>query len=75
MKDLGKKKLLIITGGIIGLVVLIIIILLIYNAIFGKTSYKDIENRVLKAAKEYYSENENLLPKDETEEEQQRMLL
>ena len=68
MKDLGKKKLFIITGGIIGLVVLIVIILLIYNAIFGKTSYKDIENKLLKAAKEYYTDNASLLPKDETEE-------
>lgn len=68
MKDLGKKKLFIITGGIIGIVILIIIILLVYNAIFGKTSYKDIENKVLSAAKKYYSDNSSLLPKDETEE-------
>lgn len=68
MKDLGKKKLLIIAGGIIGLVVLIIIILLIYNAIFGKTSYKDIENKVLRAAKEYYGAHSELLPKNENEQ-------
>lgn len=68
MKDLGKKKLFIIMGGIIGLVILIIIILLIYNAIFGKITYETIENKVLNAAKKYYSENESLLPKDDTEE-------
>lgn len=68
MKDLGKKKLLLIMGGMIGLVILIIVILLIYNAIFGKTSYKDIENKLLKAAEKYYSENEGLLPKSELEE-------
>lgn len=68
MKDLGKKKLLIIMGGIIGLVILITIILLIYNAIFGKTSYKDIENKLVKAAKSYYSENSSLLPKSDNEE-------
>lgn len=68
MKDLGKKKLLIIMGGIIGLVILIIIILLIYNAIFGKTSYKNIEDTVLKAAQKYYSDNSSLLPKSENEE-------
>lgn len=68
MKDLGKKKLIMIAGGIVALVVLIVIILLIYNAIFGKTSYKDIENKVLNAAKEYYSDNASLLPKDESEE-------
>jgi hypothetical protein len=68
MKDLGKKKLLIIAGGLVGLVILIVIILLIYNAIFGKTSYKDIENKVLAAAKEYYSEHTELLPQNENEE-------
>ena len=68
MKDLGKKKLLMITAGIIAFVILIIIILLIYNAIFGKTTYKDIENKVLNAAKEYYKEHSELLPKNENEE-------
>ena len=68
MKDLGKKKLLIIMGGIIGVVILIIIILLIYNAIFGKTSYKSIENTVLKSAEKYYKDNSSLLPKSENEE-------
>ena len=61
MKNLGKKKLLIIMGGIVGIVILIIIILLVYNAIFGKTSYADIENQVLNAAKEYYSYNSSLI--------------
>lgn len=68
MKDLGKKKLLIIMGGIIGLVILITIILLIYNAVFGKTSYKDIENMILKATEKYYKDNSSLLPKSENEE-------
>ena len=57
MKDLGKKKLLWIAGGIVALVVLIIIILLIYNAIFGGTSYEDIENKLVDAAENYYSVN------------------
>lgn len=68
MKDLGKKKLLVIMGGMMALVILIIIILLVYNAIFGRTSYKDIENKLLNAAKKYYSENTGLLPKNELEE-------
>ena len=68
MKNMGKKKLLMITGGILGLLVLITIILLIYNAVFGKTSYKDIENKVLKAAQKYYSDNQSLLPQNEQEE-------
>ena len=68
MKNLGKKKLMIMTIGIIVVALIIVIILLIYNAIFGKTSYKDIENKVLNAAKEYYSEHSELLPKNENEE-------
>lgn len=68
MKDLGKNRLLMIMGGTIFLVVLIVIILLIYNAIFGRMNYKDIENKVLNAAKKYYSENSSLLPKNELEE-------
>lgn len=68
MKNLGKKKLLIIAGGIIAFVILIVIILLIYNAIFGKITYKDIENKILNASKEYYKEHSELLPKNENEE-------
>lgn len=68
MKQLGKKKLLWIAGGIIALVVLIVVILLIYNAIFGGTSYENIENKLVDAAKEYYSENKELLPKNENEQ-------
>lgn len=68
MKDLGKKKLLMIAAGIIAFVILIIIILLIYNAVFVKTSYKDIENKVVKAAQKYYGDHKELLPKNETEE-------
>ena len=51
MKNLGKKKLIMISCGCVVVVLLIIIILLIYNSIFGKTSYKSIENKVLNAAK------------------------
>lgn len=68
MKDLGKKKLLMIACGIIGLVVAIVAILLIYNAIFAKTTYSGIENKVLNAAKKYYSKNEAMLPKNESEQ-------
>ena len=62
MKDLGKKKLLMIAAGIIGLVVLIIIILLVFHAVTNKkTSYKDIENKVVEAAKKYYGDNQSLV--------------
>lgn len=68
MKDLGKKKLIIIGAGIIGVVILIVIILLIYNAIFGKITYESIENKVLAAAKEYYGDHTELLPRNANEE-------
>lgn len=68
MKDLGKKKLLIITGGLIGIVILIIIILLVYNALFVKTGYKDIETKLVNAAKNYYADNSSILPKNDNEE-------
>lgn len=67
MKDLGKKKLLIISVGIVALVILTVIILLVYNAFFRKNSYEDIENKVLVAAKKYYSDNQELLPKNANE--------
>lgn len=68
MKNLGKKKLIMISCGCVVVVLLIIIILLIYNSIFGKTSYKSIENKVLNAAKAYYSDHTELLPKDGNEQ-------
>jgi len=64
MKDLGKKKLLMIFAGIIVLAILIIIILLVYNAFFGKYSYEEIENKVLVAAQDYYGDHKDLLPKN-----------
>lgn len=68
MKNLGKNKLLTILAGITILIIVIIIILLIYHTIFGKTSYRDIENELVNAAKKYYSDNNSLLPKNEMEE-------
>lgn len=72
MKDLinnvGKKKLLMIIGGVVGLIILIIAILLIYNTFFKKNSYSTVEDKVLAAAKEYYKDNSNLLPKNINDE-------
>jgi len=70
MKNLGKKKLLTISLGIVGLLALIIVILLIFHAITGgrKLTYKEIENKVLVAAKKYYGDNKNLLPQNESEQ-------
>lgn len=63
INDFGKKKLLIIAGAIVGLIILIIVVLLLINS-FKKNTYQDVENKVLEAAKKYYSDNEKLLPKD-----------
>lgn len=69
LKDIGKKKLIIIAGAIVGFIFLLIIALLIFHAVNNrKTGYKDIENKLLSAAKDYYSENENLLPQSESEQ-------
>lgn len=69
MRESEKKKLLKIAIGIIALVVLIVVVLLIFHAITGnKSSYKDIENKVLKAAQKYYKDNTNLLPQNESEQ-------
>lgn len=68
MRDSGKKKILMIFAGVIVLAILIIIVLLIYNAIFGKNSYEDVENKVVTAAEKYYNEHSELLPKNENEQ-------
>jgi len=69
LKNLDKKKIMIIAGAFVGIIVLIIIILLIFHALKGnKTSYHQMENKVLNAAKEYYKDNKNLLPQSENEQ-------
>ena len=70
MENSGKKKLLMMGAIIIGLVVFIVIVLLIYHAISGnkKLSYKEIENKVIAAAKKYYGDNEKALPKEDGEQ-------
>ena len=68
LNHLGKKKLIMIFGGVIGIVIFLILVLLGYNAIFGKSTFQKVENKVVEAAKKYYSEHEELLPKNENEE-------
>lgn len=69
MKDSGKKKLLMIAIGIVVFVIVIMLILLLVHALNSKkTTYKDIENKVLTAAKNYYKDNETLLPKKDSEQ-------
>ena len=67
MKDIisriGSRNL--IKMGIISIVVIICIVgfSLIYYNFFYRKSYKEIEDIMVEAAKQYYSENENRLPK------------
>ena len=69
LKEMDKGKLVKIALGAVGAIVLIIVILLIFHAITAKKSgYSDVENKLLNAAKNYYKENENLLPKSGIEE-------
>jgi len=67
IKDLGKKRLLIILGALVGVFILITIILLLYNA-FKTNSYASVEEKILNAAKEYYNDNSKLLPKNINDE-------
>ena len=69
VNDIGKKKLIVIAGAFVGFIVLIIVILLIIHAVSGKSmSYKQIENKLLNAAKSYYEKNKDLLPQKDGEE-------
>ena len=67
IKDLGKKRLLIILGALVGVFILITIILLLYNA-FKTNSYASVEEKILNAAKAYYNDNSKLLPKNVNDE-------
>ena len=68
INDIGKKKLLIIIGAFVGFIFFIIIILLLIHALNNKNlTYKDIENKLSVAAKDYYSENSDLLPQNDGE--------
>lgn len=51
---------------ILGFTVLVIVILIIINACSNRSgSYEDIENDMVEAAKEYYSNRKNRLPKED----------
>ena len=58
------KKLIYIGAGIVAFIILVVIILLVYHSINKKTSYDNVENELVNAAKKYYSDHEELLPKD-----------
>ena len=68
INSIGKKKLIMIFGGIVGVVVLIIVCLLLYNAFFVSNTYSSVESKIVNAAKEYYGKHQNLLPKSPNDE-------
>lgn len=63
------KKMMFIMLGVIGIIVLIIIIALVVGKIMNSSlSYADIENKMSAAAKSYYSNRNNELPLNDSEE-------
>ena len=69
IKDIGKKKIIVIFGAFIGIIVLIIIMLLVFHSMNNKSlTYKDIEGKLLTAAKKYYNSNKDLLPQVDGQE-------
>ena len=69
--DEKAKKMLIYLGAVVGIIVLIIVVILIVNAVKGVSlSYSEIEDKMVSAAREYYSLRPDALPlndKDEVE--------
>lgn len=71
MKELDEKakKMLLLFGGTIGLIIIIIVISLIVGALKNSSlEYSEIEDKMVSAAKDYYSKREDALPINETEE-------
>ncbi len=72
MKDKLKsidKKYLMMFGVVGGFFIFVVLLIIVFSLISGGSlSYSKIENRMVKAAKEYYEENKELLPKEDGEE-------
>ncbi len=64
LKDLGTKKLLIMGGILLVVLVLLFGGALLYNRLFYKRSYSEVESIMLDASKKYMSVHEDSLPKD-----------
>lgn len=62
LKDIGTKKILIVSGIIVGVIVFIIIALKLFNSMFAGTSYSKIESTMVSAARKYYEKNPKMLP-------------
>lgn len=64
---MDRKKLIYIMGGITGGIILLIVIIFIVIGTSNKTlSYDKIEDRLRNATENYLSDNENMLPKEES---------
>lgn len=60
---MNKKKMIIILSSVVGVVLLVVIFLVVYNLIANSNqSYSQLETTLEKAARNYYKENEALLP-------------
>lgn len=71
MKSLDEKakKMLLLFGGVIVLIVIIVIISLIVGSLRNKSlEYSEIEDKMVSAAKDYYSKKQDALPLNENEE-------
>lgn len=71
MKSLDEraKKMLLLFGGVIVLIVIIVIISLIVGSLRNKSlEYSEIEDKMVSAAKDYYSKKQDALPFNENEE-------
>ena len=66
-EKIGTKKLLITLGIIILIIILFMVGALMYNKMFYKKSYTEVENIMVNASKKYYGKNEERLPKSEGE--------
>ena len=67
--DERAKKMLLILGIMIGLIVIIIVISLIIGTLKNSSlEYSEIEDKMVSAAKDYYSKKQDALPLNETEE-------
>ena len=63
---MDKKRFIYILTGIMGLMILVIIIIAVISAIGGKKlSYNQIEERMEKAAQNYFKDNASFLPKED----------
>lgn len=65
-KEMDRKMLLLIVGGLGGLILLIIILSILGKSTGGaKISYDDVEKKLVVAAQKYYSVNSGFLPREE----------